>query len=89
MLTKTVLCATTDGACKLVDVPFSWKHGEPLPANAIEQRFSSPTDALMELAARGRQQARVHIPKPERKAAEGTTPASPPAAPLPDLPERL
>jgi len=66
MLTKTVLCAARGGAVKLVEVPFSWHHGEPLPADAMAQFFPTAGEALSELAARGRQQNRVHVPKPQR-----------------------
>lgn len=92
MLTKTVLCAAPAGECKLVEVPFTWQRGEPLPANAFEQRFSSAVDALSELSSRGRRHARVHIPKPERPS-KRAAPAGRDAAtrreePLPDLPAR-
>ena len=94
MLTKTVLCAAPGGEYKLVEVPFTWQHGDPLPANAVEQRFSSAVDALSELAARGRQQARVHVPTPEPRVKPTAPVRSSRAAtrregPLPDPPARL
>jgi len=66
MLTKTVLCAAAGGAVSLVEVPFAWRHGEPLPADAIERPFPNATEALRELAAHGRNQNRVHVPMPSR-----------------------
>ena len=93
MLTKTVLCAAAGGECKLVEVPFTWQHGEPLPANAFEQRFSSAVDALSELSTRGRLHARVHIPKPERPLKQAARPGGDAATqteePSPDLPAAL
>lgn len=93
MLTKTVLCADTGGECKLVEVPFTWRQGEPIPADALEHRFTSAADALSELAARGRRQARVHIDKPARcvppTMASRTDAATPPEEPSPDQPARL
>jgi hypothetical protein len=81
MLTKTVLCAAAGGECKLIEVPFTWRHGEPIPADALERQFPSAGEALSELAARGRLQARVHIDKPARRvtnaAADGSN-ATPP-----------
>lgn len=67
MLTKTVLYATASGEVMLVEVPFSWHHGEPLPPGGLEQRFKTAEEALQELAARGRAQNRVHVPMPEKK----------------------
>lgn len=75
MLTKLVLSATPNGACKLVEVPFSWRQGEPLPRNAFELTFPSGGEALRALAERGRKQNRIHVPRPERKPEP-----SPPAA---------
>jgi hypothetical protein len=63
---KTVLCATPGGACKLIEVPFDWRPGDAVPPGSEELHFDSVAEALSELAARGRNAARVHIPKPER-----------------------
>jgi hypothetical protein len=67
VLTKLVLCATTVGACRLVEVPFGWRQGDPLPLGAFELTFPSPVEALKALAERGRKQNRIHVPRPERK----------------------
>lgn len=56
---------------KLVEIPFSWQHGESLPGDALEQRFATADEALQALAARGRAQNRVHVPSPEKKSKEG------------------
>jgi hypothetical protein len=75
VLTKIVLYATSGGAVKLVEVPFSWQHGEPLPMDAFEQRFSSAVEALQALADRGRAQQRVHVPQPEKKPTQREAPS--------------
>lgn len=71
MLTKVVLYATPSGDVKLVEVPFNWQQGEPLPADALEQRFATADEALQALAARGRAQNRVHVTAPEKKTKDG------------------
>ncbi len=83
MLTKTVLYALPDGACKLVEVAFSWQHGDPLPPDALERYFPNVADAMSDLAARGRSAQRVHVDKPEKK------PAPPPQPATPDPPSAL
>lgn len=85
MLTKTVLYATPSGDVKLVEVPFSWHHGEPLPADALEQKFATVVEALSALAERGRAQQRVHVPQPERKPKKDAADKS--SAPDSDEPE--
>ena len=67
MLTKTVLCADAAGACRLIEVPFKWEHGDPLPAGAIEQWFPTAAAALTEMTARGRAANRVHVASPPPK----------------------
>jgi hypothetical protein len=84
VLTKTVLYATAGGDVKLVEVPFEWQHGEPLPLDALEQRFPTAIEALHALSARGRAQQRVHVPQPERKPKENA--ATPPAEQSPAAP---
>lgn len=69
MLTKTVLYVLPDGACKLIEVAFSWQHGDPLPPDALERYFPNVADAMSELAARGRAAQRVHVERPEKPAA--------------------
>lgn len=66
MLTKLVLCATPSGAYKLVEVPFGWRPGDAVPANAFELTFPNAVEALHALAERGRKQQRVHVVRPER-----------------------
>jgi hypothetical protein len=65
MLTRAVLCADTDGVFTLVEVPFSWQRGDPLPPGTIVSSFQTAAEALATLANRGRMQARVTVPKPE------------------------
>jgi hypothetical protein len=83
MLTKTVLYALPDGACKLVEVAFSWQQGDPVPGDALERHFPNVADALSELAARGRSAQRVHVDKPGKppKAAQDKQPAASDSAP--------
>lgn len=76
MLCKTVLCATPAGACTLVEVPFEWQRGDPIPHGALERRFATAVDALSALAEHGRQNNRVHVPRPPAKPA-----LAPPGAP--------
>jgi hypothetical protein len=80
MLTKTVLYALPGGACKLVEVAFNWQHGDPLPPDALERYFPNVTDALSELAARGRLAQRVHVEKPAMPEKPPTTEPPPGAA---------
>lgn len=82
MLTKTVLYALPDGACKLVEVAFNWQHGDPLPAGALERYFPNVEDAMSELAARGRAAQRVHVEKPEKKPQAGKPAGSEPPSAL-------
>jgi hypothetical protein len=76
MLTKTVLCAGPDGGCQLVEVPFNWRHGEPLPSPRREWHFSTTEEAVRALVRRGRMANPVHVEKPEGKPepAEESTP---------------
>ena len=67
MLCKTVLCAAPSGAFTLVEVPFEWQRGDPIPAGALERRFATAVEALSVLAERGRQNNRVHVPRPQAK----------------------
>jgi hypothetical protein len=69
MLTKTVVRAQPDGACKLVEVPFSWQHGDPLPVDSIQEPFASVRAALSALAERGRRQNGTLLHQPERRRA--------------------
>jgi hypothetical protein len=77
VLTKLVLSATPNGACKLIEVPFSWRQGDALPLDAFELTFPSGGEALKALAERGRKQNRVHVIKPERKAKHPEKPPVP------------
>lgn len=77
MLTKTVLCPQPDGSCKLIEVEFSWQHGDPLPEHALETYFPNVADAMSEMAGRGRNSARVHVPKPERSSARASRDGDP------------
>jgi hypothetical protein len=77
VLTKLVLSATPNGACKLIEVPFSWRQGDALPVDAFELKFPSPVEALKALAERGRKQNRIHVTKPERKASLPEKPPTP------------
>jgi hypothetical protein len=86
VLTKTVLCAEDVGACRLVEVPFTWEHGDPLPQGAAEQWFPTPAAALSAMAARGRNATRVHVEGPPRKPAAdsdkaGSKPSTMPTPP--------
>ena len=78
MLTKLVLCATSSGGYKLIEVPFNWRHGDALPQDAFELTFATAVEALQALAERGRKQNRIHISKPER------TPRLPAKPPVPE-----
>jgi hypothetical protein len=64
MLPKAVLCAGHNGATKLVEVPFSWQHGDPLPPGALEYSYPTAAEALATLANRGRSQSGLDVPVP-------------------------
>ena len=76
MLTKAVLCAGDNGAFKLVEVPFSWQPGEPIPPGATEYSFPTAAEALAALANRGRKQSGVRAPAPlsSKQSPEADTP---------------
>jgi hypothetical protein len=78
VLTKLVLCAGSNGAYKLIEVPFNWRHGDAFPENAFELTFPNAVDALMALAERGRKQQRVHVARPDRPPKLPENPATDP-----------
>ena len=84
MLTKRVLCAADEGAYELVEVPFSWQRGDPLPGDAVRYAFQSAAEALADLVNRGREQSGLNlqqsdIPEP----VEAVTPSDKPRPPKP------
>ena len=77
MLTKRVLSADDSGAYELVEVPFSWQRGDPLPEDAIRYSFATAADVLAELVTRGRVQAGLDLqqsetPEPAAASSDGT-----------------
>jgi len=55
-LTKVVLHVWSDGTCSLLTVPLSWHPEDPLPADAIDERYDTPANAMIALAEAGRAQ---------------------------------
>jgi len=56
LLTKVVLHVWSDGTCSLLTVPLSWRPEDPLPADAIDERYDTPAHAMAALAESGRAQ---------------------------------
>jgi len=56
LLTKVVLHVWSDGTCSLLTVPLSWSHEDPLPPDALDERYDSPANAMTALAESGRAQ---------------------------------
>lgn len=56
LLTKVALHVWSDGTCSLLTVPLSWRPEDPLPADAIDERYDTPAHAMAALADAGRAQ---------------------------------
>lgn len=56
LLTKVVLHVWSDGTCSLLTVSLSWRPEDPLPSDAIDERYDTPAHAMIALAEAGRGQ---------------------------------
>lgn len=56
-INKVVLHVWSDGTCSLLTVPLAWSPGQPLPADAPDERYETPSHAMAALAESGRAQA--------------------------------
>lgn len=64
MFSKTVLYPGADGGCNLIEAPFTWQQGDPLPDFTYQRHFDTAEAAMREMADDGRQTSRYHVPKP-------------------------
>jgi hypothetical protein len=55
-LNKVVLHVWSDGSCSLLTVPLDWRPGDAVPEGAPEDRYDSPSHAMIALAEAGRAQ---------------------------------
>jgi len=56
LLTKVVLHVWSDGTCSQLTVPLSWRREDPLPPDALDERYDTPANAMRALAEAGRAQ---------------------------------
>ena len=66
-LNKVVLHAWDDGSCSLLTVPLSWRPGDVVPNDALDERYDTPAHAMSALAGAGRAQAPT-MSRPQNRA---------------------